>query len=137
MHPSVGVAATCCAALLLLSSCGSDVGGPPTESEVIVIHPSNATLVTGHSVQLHVAVTSDQSALQVFDIVWRSSDPRIATVSKDGMVRGGEPGTARIEARWNGNRGGTNVVVLDAGTRHTRCLAPLLLGHPEAGCQAP
>jgi hypothetical protein len=26
--------------------------------------------------------------------------------------------------------------VLDAGRRHTKCLAPLVLGHPQGDCRA-
>ena len=137
MHPPARVAASCCAALLFLTSCGSDVGGPRSGPEIIVIHPSNATLMAGQSLQLSVTATGDQAELQTSEVVWSSSDARIAAVSKDGAVKGGDPGSVRIEAWWNGVRGHATVIVLDAGKRPTKCLAPLVLGHPGEGCQAP
>ncbi|MEZ0335509.1 MAG: Ig-like domain-containing protein [Gemmatimonadales bacterium] len=137
MHPSVRVAASCCAALLLVTSCGSDVGGPESGPEIILIQPSNATLMAGQSLQFNVTATGDQPALRATDVVWSSSDARIAAVSKGGAVKAGDPGTVRIEAWWNGVRGNATVIVLDAGTRHTKCLAALVVGHPGGGCQAP
>jgi len=137
MHPQLKVAASCCAALLLVTSCGSDVGGPPSGPDLIVVRPSNATLMAGQSLKFNVTAPGDQPGLGATDVVWSSSDARIAAVSKDGAVKAGDPGTVRIEAWWNGVRANATVIVLDAGKRHTKCLAALVAGHSDHGCQAP
>lgn len=128
MHPSakfaaVRVAASCGAALSFLVSCSSDLEGPRSGPEVLVVQPANVTLMAGQSLLLNVVTTGDQPGLRASEVVWSSSDTRVAAVSKDGAVKGGVPGTARIEAWWKGTRGNASVTVLDAGRRHTTALA--------------
>jgi hypothetical protein len=79
--------------------------------------------MAGQSLLLNVVTTGDQPGLRASEVVWSSSDTRVAAVSKDGAVKGGVPGTARIEAWWKGTRGNASVTVLDAGRRHTTALA--------------
>ncbi len=136
MYAQVRVAASCFAAVFLLIGCSSDIGGPRAGPDTILIQPSNATLFSGDALRLNVTATGDTPALQASEVVWSSSNPRVAAVSKDGMVMGGAPGTARIEAWWSGTRANATVVVLDGGKRHTKCLASLTLGHPGGHCQA-
>jgi hypothetical protein len=122
-HP-VGLATACGAAALLLASCDSDPAGPRTGPNVIVIQPSNAMLLAGQSLQFSATVTNAEPALRASDVVWSSSDARVAAVSRNGVVKGGDPGTVEIQAWWNGVRGRTTVVVLDAGKRHPKPLGP-------------
>ena len=134
MHRPLRLAASCCAALLCLTSCGSDVAGLPSDAEVILIHPSNATLMAGQSIRFSVTTTEGRSGLRAPEVAWRTSDARIAAVSTDGTVSAGSPGTVQIEAWWNGRRGEATLVVLDAGQRHTICLVPVLQDHARAAC---
>jgi hypothetical protein len=136
MHRQLRVTASCCAALLCLTSCDSDVAGPPSDPEVIQIQPSNAKLMAGQSLQVTVTTTAGKAGLRPSDVVWSTSDARIAAVSKEGTVSAGFPGTVRIEAWWNGMRGEATLVVLDAGIRHPLCLVPLVLGHAAHRCQS-
>jgi uncharacterized protein YjdB len=120
----------------MLASCSSDPGGPSTGPSVIVIQPSNARLLAGQSLQFSATVTNAEPALRASDVVWSSSDARVAAVSRDGVVKGGDPGTVEILAWWSGVRGRATVVVLDAGKRHTKCLGPQAVRPPAEGCRA-
>jgi uncharacterized protein YjdB len=124
MRHTVGLATACGAAAWILASCSSDPGGPSTGPSVIVIQPSNARLLAGQSLQFTATVTNAEPALRASDVVWSSSDARVAVVSKDGLVKGGGPGTVEIQAWWNGVRGRATVVVLDEGKRHPKRLGP-------------
>jgi uncharacterized protein YjdB len=137
MHRPLRLAASCCAALLCLTSCESDVAGPPFDPEVILIHPSSAMLRAGQSIRFSVTATAGQAGLHATEVAWRTSDARIAAVSADGTVSAGSPGTVRIQAWWNGKRGEATLVVLDAGKRHTICLVPVLQSDTLGDCRSP
>lgn len=123
-----------CVALLWLTSCDSAVVAPPSDPEVIVIHPTDVRLIAGQSIQLTVTTTAGQAGLRASDVAWSTSDARIAAISTSGTLSAASPGTVRIDAWWKGSRAHLTAVVLDAGRRHTTCLSPVLLGHSDHGC---
>jgi hypothetical protein len=125
MRHTVGLATACGAAAMMLASCSSDPGGPSTGPSVIVIQPANVKLLAGQSLQFSVTTMNAERALRASDVLWSSSDARVAAVSKDGVVKGGAPGAVEIRAWWNGVRGHATVVVLEDGERHTKCLRPI------------
>jgi uncharacterized protein YjdB len=137
MHRPLTLAASCCAALLCLTSCDSDVAGPPSEPEVILIHPSSAMLMVGQSIRFGATTMAGRTGLHADEVAWRTSDARIAAVSGDGTVSAGFPGTVRIQAWWNGRRGEATIVVLDAGKRHPICLVPVLQSDTSGDCRSP
>jgi uncharacterized protein YjdB len=110
------------------------VVGPSSDAEVLVIHPSDVRLIAGQSLQLTVTTTAGQAGLRASDVAWSTSDARIAAISKSGTLSAGSAGTVQIEAWWQGSRAQATVVVLEAGSRHTTCLNPVVLGHAYHGC---
>jgi uncharacterized protein YjdB len=137
MHRPLRLAASCGAALLCLTSCDSDVAGPPSDPEVILIQPSSAMLIAGQSIRFSVTTTAGQAGLHADEVAWSTSDGRIAAVSGDGTVSAGAPGTVRIQAWWKGRRGEATLVVLDGGKRHTICLVPVLQADTPGDCRSP
>jgi uncharacterized protein YjdB len=134
MRRPIAITVSSCLALLWLTSCDSEAVAPPSDPEVIVIHPTDLRLIAGQSLQLTVTTTAGQAGLRASDVAWSTSDARIAAISKNGTLSAASPGTVRIDAWWNGSRAHAMVVVLDAGRRHTTCLSPVLLGHSDHGC---
>jgi phage tail sheath protein FI len=134
MRRPITIVASSCVALLCLTSCDSGVVAPPSDPEVIVIRPSDMRLIAGRSLQLTISATAGQAGLRAADVAWSTSDTRIAAISKNGTLSAASPGTVRIEAWWKGSRAEATAVVLDAGSRHTTCLSPVLLEHADHGC---
>jgi uncharacterized protein YjdB len=90
------------------AGCGStsDVTDDGKAVSGLAVTPDQATLSKGASMQFHAMLqyadgtTKDVS--EDSDTVWNSSNPDIATVSKDGMVKGVDVGVVDISAMYNG-----------------------------------
>ena len=63
----------------------------------IELSQSSATLVEGKTLSLGVTLTPEDT--DFFLIAWSSSNPKVATVDKQGMVKAVAPGTATITAK--------------------------------------
>ncbi len=94
--------------------CGSettDVQAPPPP---LAIQPSFVTVSIGNSVKVFAShpVESGASTLQS-ELVWRSANDSIASITSTGMVRGQHAGQTRIVATWQGSEGSAVVRVID------------------------
>jgi Bacterial Ig-like domain (group 2) len=105
------------AATAVVAACDSsptDQGD--TRTFLLVIKPSDATILNGRQLQLNV--TSQGAKDQVkspSDVLWSSSDDGVATVTEDGVVTGMGNGAAQITAWWAGHRGFATVKVFERG----------------------
>ena len=98
-------------AVLVLSGCGSST--EPNAVAAVAVTPDSVTL-TVESIKQFAAVPSnaDGSVLSGRLITWSTSDKTIATVSRDGLVKGIAPGTAVIRAVAEGKTGEAEINVL-------------------------
>ena len=101
-----------CVALLVLSS-GCQSSTDPNAVAHVAVSPDSITL-TVESIKQLAAVPSNEggTVLSGRTIVWSTSDKTIATVSKDGLVKGVGAGTAVISATTDGRTGVAEIVVL-------------------------
>ncbi len=78
----------------------------------VTVEPATASLSVGATAQL-TAATLDAGSRPLPNraVAWQSSDPSVATVSGDGLVRALQPGSATIVARSEGQSGSTTVSV--------------------------
>jgi hypothetical protein len=95
--------------------CGSettDVQPPPPP---LAVQPSFVTVSIGNSVKLFASHqgASGASTLQS-ELVWRSANDSIATITSTGMVSGQHVGQTRISATWQGSEGSAVVRVIDS-----------------------
>ena len=114
---------------LLATSCGE----PPAATTVptlpvgsVTISPPSATILEDETVPLTVAVFDPAGGpLEGRRVVWQSSNPTIAEVSEDGVVRGIRLGTVRITAASEEQIDSASVTVLllfrsvSAGIEHS------------------
>ena len=100
-------------ALVIGIACQGDVVGPPPSPATVSITPSTATIGVGVVVQF---TASDRSGNRIdgSQIVWRSSDPTIASVSPAGVVAGVTSGTAQVTASVAGTMASAAISVTAA-----------------------
>jgi hypothetical protein len=86
-------------ALFGLAACDHITPPDGSEPSAIALYPATALVEEGDLVQLQVtdATTSGSQAASGVSVDWQTSDPGVATVAR-GMVRGVNPGEARITA---------------------------------------
>lgn len=141
MRAPLSVAAPCLAAIVAIASCTSDPIGPEggrTGTDLIVIHPSAATLQGGQTLHLNVSALGDGAQeFRAADVIWSSRDARVAGVSSEGVVEARDAGTVEIKAWWRGKEGTATMVVLQGRPSGPSCLKPLSTGHGGGGCLAP
>jgi hypothetical protein len=112
-----------CAAIGLLAACSSSPTGPsetkqpalpPGATVVLMVAPSKATIEHGQVFQLTASRANAQGqSIAPTEIVWASSNLRVARIGSDGTVLGAGLGTAQITAEWHGMRGASTITVLD------------------------
>src|SRR5690606_2592442 len=85
--------------LVCLGGCEyQDVIDSDPESVQIVLSPASATLeALGDTIRIAAEVSVDGVPVPGAPLSWRSLDPGIATVDRNGRVVAVQPGTARIE----------------------------------------
>ena len=93
----------------------------PPLPDSIAIAPDQLALGRGDSIALRAVMPAGQDS----SLVWESSDPAVASVDTNGLLRAVAPGTAEIRVRsYNGLESRCAVTVLEAPTRVE--LAPAL-----------
>jgi len=74
--------------------------------------PGTSTLTKGASMQFHAMLQyadgTTKDVTESADTLWNTSDPGVATVSEDGMVKGMEVGVVDISADYKGEIKGTD-----------------------------
>jgi len=92
-----------------------DLRVSPATVGSVRIDPAEVALRVGEAALLKAAVLGARgTTLPGVSVEWQSSDPQIATVSPDGVVRGLRFGTARIAASAGGRRATVPVEVRSA-----------------------
>ncbi len=103
-----------------------DLRVSPATVSGIRIDPATVSLKVGDVVLLKAAVQGGKGiTLPGVGVEWLSSDPQVASVSPDGVVRGVRFGTARIAASAGGKRA-TVAVEVRAATTMTTVSSPRL-----------
>ena len=86
--------------------------GPPAAVAQVAVVPNQVNMTAGETVQLSAALRDARGAsLTGRRVAWSTADPRVATVSADGVVTGTGGGTTRITATSERQRGTAMVVV--------------------------
>jgi hypothetical protein len=113
-----------CAAIGLLGACSSSPTGPsetktnrsplpPGATLVLLVAPSKTTIKGGQTFQLTASRESARGqSIAPTEIVWVSSNLKVARIGSDGTVLGAGSGTAQITAQWHGMHGTATVTVL-------------------------
>lgn len=88
---------------------------PETEIESIKLNKSNLELKEGESEKLTVSITPENAINK--NLVWKSSDEKVATVDANGEVKAIKEGKAEIE------------VATEDGTKKDKCIVVVLKGN--------
>jgi len=119
--------------LMLVASCGGGGGEAARALASVSITAATQSLRVGDRLQL-TATALDQSGNSVADVsvTWASSDPAVATVTQDGLVRALKTGTATVAAAVNGVYGALSLTIRGAEVGSTYIVSTLagLAGMP-------
>ena len=89
------------------------------------VAPTGLTLMVGESARLTaVPLAAEGSSLRDRRVTWTSADPRVASVTADGMVTAASPGTVAISAASEGRTGTASVTVLAAAAVASVAIEP-------------
>jgi Bacterial Ig-like domain (group 2) len=123
------------AATALVAACNSsptDPGPGDTRTFLLVIKPSTATLQPNHQLQLQVLAQGAEDRVRSnTDVVWSSTDERVATVTADGVVTAKGNGAVQITAWWEGHRGLATVKVVEQSVRGPCDHLPIVPAKPN------
>lgn len=112
--------ALCVLASGLVQCGGGDPAGPtvpPVTITSVSITPASASLISGESAKLTLAVTtSDGANSTALTPTWTSSATNVATVASDGNVVAVAPGSATISVAVGGKSASASVSVLSVAT---------------------
>jgi hypothetical protein len=79
---------------------------------VVTLSPPGATIFAGGAIELGVRVMSAQGEpVTGVSLLWSSSNPAVATVGGDGIVRGVGAGTAQVQVTANGTTAAATITV--------------------------
>jgi uncharacterized protein YjdB len=132
---------TALAWISLLAGCSSsptEQTAPDRPSQTLSVLPETSSLELGASVRLAATVVGTGRPLGTpANVAWQSSDPAIASVDQNGIVRGMGVGQAAIVARWDTITAVAQVSV-QLSTKHESPCAAILVSasarHPDE-CQ--
>jgi len=121
--------------MLAAAGCGSeDTTAPPPPAPPLAVQPSFVTVTIGESTKLLAAAKPEAGvAMQASEVVWRSADAAIASITESGLVRGLKAGRTRVSASWRGSQAFSNVTVIDTRSRGQRPVCKILLADKAAG----
>jgi hypothetical protein len=108
-----------CAAIGLLGACSSSPTEPsetkrsplpPGGTLVLLVAPSKTTIKGGQTFQLTASRESPRGqSIAPTEIVWASSNLKVARIDLDGTVLSAGRGTVQITAQWHGMKGAATV----------------------------
>jgi len=85
---------------------------PRVMAPVVTLSPPGATIFAGGAIELGVRVMSAQGEpVTGVSLLWSSSNPAVATVGGDGIVRGVGAGTAQVQVTANGTTAAATITV--------------------------
>lgn len=96
---------------LLTGACAADPFTPVPVTELELAPEAPVLMALGATQQLQVVLDGDFQVIDDPSIVWRSSDPAVATVEGAGMVTAMGDGSTIITAELNGITAQTTVTV--------------------------
>ncbi len=96
-------------------SCEVVVSNKVVEVENISISGKNQVIV-GNTIKLTVSITPDDATNK--NITWKSSNTKIATIDKNGVVKGIAPGTVTITATSDNGKSNTKKITIVAATNN-------------------
>ena len=100
---------------------GDDNNGTPATDDgkviaAIELTPEKATLSKGTTQQFRAIVRyADGTTADITDskdVIWNTSEPTVATVSKNGVVTAAKEGVANITVDYKGEKGSESFVVM-------------------------
>jgi uncharacterized protein YjdB len=103
-------AATLFAALFAGSGCGgtSNVVDDGKAVSELQVTPETTTLTRGSTIQFHAVVNygdgTSKDVTESDETVWNTSNPRVATVTDEGMVTAVSEGLVEISANYKGEK---------------------------------
>jgi hypothetical protein len=98
------------ASLWVLVACGGDPTGTAPPTFQVGVLPDSAELLIGSMVGFNATVRNSQGQADTSAVIsWSSSDPSVATVDSQGMVRAVSAGQAAIRASSRGASGSATV----------------------------
>ncbi|MEO8295126.1 MAG: Ig-like domain-containing protein [Gemmatimonadota bacterium] len=92
-------------------SASISVPRPAAVVATVMLVPPTTSIVSGGTVQLSATPQDARGAAMERPITWNSSNAAVATVSRSGLVTGGNPGTTTITATSDGKTGSGAVTV--------------------------
>lgn len=115
MSTSGRTLATIAVVALTSWSCGSTAPDATQKVAAIVVTPATSTLALNTRVPLQAQV-QDESGASVADaaVTWTVQDPRIVSVSPDGIVTALAAGTSKVAANALGKSGIATITVMPA-----------------------
>jgi hypothetical protein len=115
--------------MLAAAGCGSeDTTEPPPPAPPITVKPSFVTVTIGESTKLLASAPHEAGAtMQPTEVVWRSADGAIASISESGVVQGLHAGRTRVSASWRGKQAFSIVTVIDTRSSGKRPVCDVVL----------
>ena len=89
--------------------------GVPGPAARLVLNPKAATIVAGQSLPVEALAYSRASDRARDSVTWRSSDARVVTVDRDGVLTGVAPGRAQLTGTAGSASASLDVRVVPAG----------------------
>ena len=98
----------------------SPTGGSATDDGKVIagidVSPEKATLSKGTTQQFRAIVRYADGTTEDItnspDVIWNTSEPTVATVSKNGVVTAAKGGLAKITVEYKGEKGSEGFVVM-------------------------
>jgi len=142
MRAQVSLQSCLSLAVALLGGCSNS----PTEpalvpiGSVLLVAPATASIADRGALQLTVSVPGSKQSLTLSpELVWSSSNEKVAGVTPNGVVFGRAGGTADIVAQWNGLRGVSRITVVSTSIPELRppnTCTPLAMSSAKPGADA-
>ena len=139
-RPMIRAAAVAMTAAVVLTAAGCDgtkaptaPTAPATTGSLFIRGVPPEGLAAGSSTTLEAVVIEADGTVRTPPVDWTSSDPAVASIDQDGVLRGVSPGRARITARASGLEASAEVRV-EAVDIDPVLLAQLLFN--DRDCQA-
>lgn len=100
-HPNPVTAFLCLLVAILMTACGGGAAPEkPAQLYTMSLSVKSWTVPVGMSTQVFASGAYTDGTSRSLNVEWTSSDPTVAAVSSDGLVRGLKPGNVQFTARF-------------------------------------